>query len=83
MEALRLRLKDVDFENGQIIVRDGKGEKNRVTVLPEILREPLREHMKGVYRQHQRDLKESGGRVQLPYALAVKYPRLNRCFEEV
>ena len=85
MEALRLRLKDVDFANGQIVVRDGKGEKDRVTVLPEILREPLRTHMESVYRQHQRDLKEGGGRVQLPYALAVKYRNADRswCWQYV
>lgn len=48
LEALRLRVIDVEFDNGQIIVRDGKGEKDRITVLPEVIREPLLEHMRGV-----------------------------------
>ena len=78
MEALRLRVKDVDFDNGQIVVRDGKGEKDRVTVLPELVRESLLEHLRGVWRLHQHDLRAGGGRVQLPYALAVKYPNADR-----
>ena len=78
MEALRLRVKDVDFDNGQIVVRDGKGEKDRVTVLPEQGREILLEHLRGVWRLHQHDLRAGGGRVQLPYALAVKYPNADR-----
>lgn len=78
LEALRLRVKDVEFDSGQILVRDGKGEKDRVTVLPEVIREPLLEHLRGVWRLHQQDLKAGGGRVQLPYALAVKYPNADR-----
>ena len=78
LEALRLRVKDVEFDSGQIIVRDGKGEKDRVTVLPEVIREPLLEHLRGVWRLHQQDLNAGGGRVQLPYALAVKYPNADR-----
>ena len=78
LEALRLRVKDVEFDNGQIIVRDGKGEKDRVTVLPGVLREPLLEHMRSVWRLHQQDLNAGGGRVELPYALAVKYPNADR-----
>ena len=78
LEALRLRVKDVEFDSGQIIVRDGKGEKDRVTVLPEVIREPLLEHLRGVWRLHQQDLSVGGGRVQLPYALAVKYPNADR-----
>lgn len=77
-EALRLRVKDVEFEAGQIIVRDGKGEKDRVTVLPETIREPLLEHLRGVWRLHQEDLNVGAGGVQLPYALAVKYPNAER-----
>lgn len=57
---------------------DGKGEKDRVTVLPEVIREPLLEHLRGVWRLHQQDLNAGGGRVQLPYALAVKYPNADR-----
>lgn len=78
LEALRLRFKDVEFQSGQIVVRDGKGEKDRVTVLPEAIREPLLEHLRGVWRLHQQDLNSGGGRVQLPYALAVKYPKADR-----
>ena len=78
LEALRLRVKDVDFAEGQIVVRDGKGEKDRVTVLPERVRETLLEHLRGVWRLHQHDLKAGGGRVELPYALAVKYPNAER-----
>ncbi len=73
-EALRLRFKDVDFAGGKIVVRDGKGEKDRVTVLPQSIQEPLLEHLRGVWRLHQQDLKVGGGNVELPYALAVKYP---------
>ena len=78
LEALRLRFKDVEFDSGQIIVRDAKGEKDRVTVLPEMIREPLLEHLRGVWRLHQNDLQAGAGRVQLPYALAVKYPNADR-----
>lgn len=78
LEALRLRVKDVDFANGQVVVRDGKGEKDRVTVLPERVRETLLEHLRGVWRLHQHDLNAGGGRVELPYALAVKYPNADR-----
>ncbi|MFM9966761.1 MAG: integron integrase [Planctomycetaceae bacterium] len=77
-EALRLRVKDVEFDSGQIIVRDGKGEKDRVTMLPQSVREPLLEHLRGVWRLHQGDLKAGAGSVQLPYALAVKYPNAER-----
>ncbi len=85
MEALRLRLKDVDFENGQIIVRDGKGEKDRVTVLPDSLREPLRAHMRTVWLMHREDVQVGGGRVELPYALSVKYPNADQewCWQYV
>lgn len=77
-EVLRLRVKDVEFDAGQIIVRDGKGEKDRVTMLPQSVREPLLEHLRGVWRLHQDDLKAGAGSVQLPYALAVKYPNADR-----
>jgi integron integrase len=74
MECLRLRVKDVDFSYDQILVRDGKGAKDRVTMLPASLKTALMEHLKGVRRLHQEDLREGFGRVQLPHALAVKYP---------
>jgi integron integrase len=75
MECLRLRVKDVDFECRQILVRDGKGQKDRVTMLPERLLAPLRNHLEKVRQLHQMDLREDYGEVHLPYALARKYPR--------
>ena len=78
MEGLRLRVKDVDFGRGQIVVHDGKGCKDRVTVLPESLRAPLAAHLKRVEGLHQRDLKAGLGRVWLPGALSVKYPNADR-----
>ena len=78
MECLRLRVKDVDLSYRQILVRDGKGEKDRVTMLPEKLAEPLRLHLGRVRLLHARDLREGYGEVHLPYALARKYPRAGR-----
>jgi integron integrase len=78
MECLRLRVKDVDLEYRQILVRDGKGQKDRVTMLPEKLLEPLRAHLQRVKGLHARDVKEGFGEVNLPYALARKYPRAGR-----
>ncbi len=78
LEALRLRVKDLDFAQQQIIVRDGKGFKDRVTVLPASLMPALQEHLARVKMQHQRDLAAGHGRVYLPYALERKYPRAHR-----
>jgi hypothetical protein len=75
MELLRLRVKDVDFDRGQIMVRGGKGDKDRVTMLPEMLREPLTEHLKRVRLLWEADLREGYGEVYLPEALSRKYPR--------
>ena len=77
-ECLRLRTKDLDFDRLQIIVRDGKGEKDRVTLLPETLVEPLRGHLEQVRVQHERAQRDGYGGVELPYALARKYPRAER-----
>ncbi len=74
MEGLRLRVKDIDFTRGQIVVRAGKGENDRVTVLPETLREGLRAHLHRVRELHDKDLAAGQGEVWLPKALAVKYP---------
>lgn len=74
MEALRLRVKDLDFEYRQITVRDGKGAKDRVTVLPEKVIEPLKQHLSAVRRLHAEDLQLGFGEVYLPYALERKYP---------
>ncbi len=78
MECLRLRIKDVDFANRQIIVRDGKGESDRSVPLPESITPALKEHIQNVKRIHQTDLKEGYGEVRLPYALERKYPNANR-----
>lgn len=73
MECLRLRVKDLDFTYGQITVRDGKGQKDRVTMLPEPVGEPLQRHLEKVRLIHGTDLENGFGRVNLPFALALKY----------
>jgi integron integrase len=73
LEGLRLRVKDVDFSLNQITIREGKGGKDRVTMLPASIREDLRQHLVGVRKLHEADLKEGFGRVYLPHALATKY----------
>ncbi len=78
MEGIRLRVRDVDFHYRQITVRSGKGSKDRVTVLPDSLVIPLKEHLERVKDLHNRDLAEGFGRVYLPYALAGKYPSAER-----
>lgn len=75
-ECLKLRIKDVDFEYRQITVRDGKGAKDRVTMLPLGLVLPLKEHLVRVRALHDRDVASGHGDVELPGALAVKYPRM-------
>lgn len=75
LEGLRLRVKDVDFERREIIVREGKGAKDRVTVLPENLILPLKEQLNLAQALHRRDLDAGYGEVWLPGALAQKYPR--------
>jgi len=77
VECLRLRVKDVDFAQHQIIVRDGKGGKDRVTVLPDSLIEPLQKHLRRVEMLHQNDLDDGYGAVYLPDALEQKYPNAN------
>jgi len=74
MECCRLRVKDVDFDYRQITVRDGKGEKDRRTMLPEPLIADLRRHLARVRWQHEEDVRLGCGSVYLPYALARKYP---------
>ncbi len=78
LEGLRLRVKDVEFERREIIVREGKGNKDRVTVLPENLILPLQTHMEKVKALHERDLEVGFGEVYLPDALAAKYPKAAR-----
>lgn len=78
VECLMLRVKDVDFAYRQIIVRDGKGAKDRATMLPENLAQQLQEHLGRVRALHRRDIAEGYGEVWLPHALARKYPRASR-----
>ncbi len=79
-EVLRLRVKDIDFESGQIIVRDGKGEKDRATILPVSLAEELKAHLKRVKLLHEEDLAKGYGAVWLPYALERKYKSADKNF---
>jgi integron integrase len=74
MECLRLRVQDIDFTRNEVLVRDGKGAKDRITMLPESLKAPLREHLAKVKAIHEQDLADGWGRVQLPTALERKYP---------
>lgn len=74
MECLRLRVQDIDFSRNEILVRDGKGAKDRITMLPESLKASLREHLEKVKAIHEKDLSEGWGCVQMPGALDCKYP---------
>ncbi|MBM3997695.1 MAG: integron integrase [Planctomycetes bacterium] len=74
MECCRLRVKDIDFARGQIMVRHGKGGKDRIVMLPKSIREPLQSHLEARQRLHERDLARSVARVELPDALERKYP---------
>lgn len=78
LEGLRLRVQDVDFGANQILVRDGKGGKDRVTMLPKLLVLPLKDHLLRVKEVHQRDLATGHGEVWLPEGLARKYPHAGR-----
>ena len=78
MECVRLRVKDVDFGYARITVRDGKGAKDRVTMLPLNLAAPLQQHLAKMQAQHEQDLAEGCGEVFLPHALARKYPNAAR-----
>ena len=78
MECLRLRVKDVDFARSEILVREGKGFKDRVTMLPEELLTPLRDHLLRVKALHEADVAAGFGEVYLPWALERKYPNAAR-----
>ena len=78
MECVRLRVKDIDFGYSQIIVRDGKGLRERVTLLPERLRHHLQLHLERVKALHKQDLAHGRGRVYLPFGLRRKYPNAER-----
>jgi integron integrase len=78
MECVRLRVKDVDFDRGEIIIRDGKGGKDRVTMLPLSLAQPLSEHLGRVRLLHEQDRQAALPGVELPYALDKKYPNAGK-----
>jgi integron integrase len=78
LEALRLRVKDIDLAMNQITVRDGKGQKDRVTMLPSATKALLADHLKHARQIHQQDLLQGFGRVHLPDALGRKYPTADR-----
>lgn len=78
LEALRLRVKDVDFGTNQVTVRGGKGNRDRHTMLPERMRGRLLQHLAEVRTQHERDLTAGAGWVELPGALGRKYPNAGR-----
>jgi len=78
LEALRLRVLDIDFERGEVLIREGKGAKDRVTMLPQSLKEPLQEHLKQVKWLHEQDLLKGHGEVWLSESVARKYPNAGR-----
>ena len=78
MEGVRLRIKDIDFGYKQFVVRDGKGQKDRVTMLPKIVEIPLQKQMEKTKILHDQDLSDGCGEVYLPYALERKYPNANK-----
>lgn len=75
MECCRLRVKDLDFDNNLLFIREGKGDKDRSTLMAEAVKKPLLEHLEGVKRLHEDDLVAGAGEVWLPHALAIKYPK--------
>jgi integrase len=78
LECCRLRVQDVDLATNQVLVRGGKGDKDRVTMLPAMAKADLVRHLAGVRAQHQADLAAGAGWVELPMALARKYPLAGR-----
>ncbi|VAX05645.1 Integron integrase IntIPac, partial [hydrothermal vent metagenome] len=80
MEVLRLRVHDLDYAKQQILVRDGKGNKDRSTLFPELLHEQMQVHMERVKVMHEKDLQDGYGEVYLPGALARKYPNAARAW---
>ena len=78
LECAHLRVKDVDFARNQLVVRSGKGDKDRVTMLPAVVKAELTRHLEAVKQQHEMDLRHGAGWVELPSALARKYPNAGR-----
>ena len=68
MECLRLRVQDIDFSRNEIMVSDGKGAKDRITMLPELIKKPLQDHLRDVKAIHEKDLSEGWGRILMPDA---------------
>jgi len=79
-ECLQLRVKDIDFQYKQVIVRSAKGDKDRVTLLPEYLIEPLKQHLNYVKGLHEKDLRDGFNSIYMPYALEKKYPKAGQDF---
>ena len=77
-ECLTLRVKDVDFDYGQLIIRQGKGARDRRTLLPGLVVEPLKAHLLRVKAWHEKDIANGYGEVELPHALDIKYPRAGK-----
>ena len=77
-ECLRLRVKDIDFGQRLFLVPDGKGQKDRTTLMPEVVIEPLRSHLQVLKERHHRDLQAGNGRSSMPYALSRKLPNADR-----
>jgi integron integrase len=80
LEAARLRVKDVDFARNELVVRGGKGDRDRVTMLPAAVKSELAKHLDVVRAQHEADLRQGAGWVELPWALARKYPNAGRAW---
>src|SRR5688572_8529144 len=78
LECLRLRIKDVDFDGSELRIREGKGDRDRVALLPAVAREALREQIDRARRQHEADVREGAGYVELPSAVARKVPSAAR-----
>jgi len=78
LECLRLRIKDLDFSQKLILVRDGKGNKDRITIFPDLLQNPLQRHLQRIERLHHKDLDQGYGQVYMPHALDRKYPNASR-----
>ncbi len=78
LECLQLRIKDIDFDARQVVVRSGKGDKDRITLLPERIQRKLPAHIRRVHEQHHRDRAEGAGHVALPHALTRKYKNASR-----
>lgn len=79
-ECLELRIQDIDFARNEILIRNGKGGKDRVTMLPGTLKPMLEKHISAVKKVHSQDIQEGWGYVQLPFAISKKYPNANRQF---